>query len=161
MAAVLVVAAIVLGLNAGRWGVPMFSFTNEHGSKCRNDWLGYHCSELTLPDVQRHVRVELPAGTQLESGTWRQTHDYELTARLILPQAVAQETWNQLTEEYGECRPNVPSPLSAVPDLSGLCVMTNEAGFGVGTQPSAELWRIATATQADGDTVVDLRVRSR
>lgn len=161
MAALLLGVVIVLWTNAGRWGVPLFGFTNEYGSQCRNDWLGHHCSELTLADVERHVRVDLPPETRLLSGSWRQTHDYELTARLIFPQAVAREGWDRLTEEYGECRENVPSPLSAEPGLSGLCVMTNEGGFGLGEEPSPQLWRIATATQADGDTVVDLHIRSR
>lgn len=161
MVGLLVTATIVLGSNAGRWGVPMFGFTNDYGSHCRNDWLGHHCHELTLADVERHVRVNLPAETLLVSGTWRQTHDYELTTRLVFPQAVAREGWERLTEEYGQCRQGLASPLDTEPGLSGLCVMTNEGGSGPGGDPSPEIWRIATATQPDGDTIVALRVRSR
>lgn len=161
MVSLLAAVIIVLGINAGRWGVPMFGFTNEHGSKCRNDWLGYHCSELTLADVDRHLRVDLPEGARLVSGTWRQTHDYELIARLIYPAAVAREGWERLTEEYGECRDQIPSPLHQEPDLTGLCVMSNEGSLGLSTEPSAQIWRIATATLPDGDTVVDIHIRSR
>lgn len=161
MAGLLVAAIIVLWTNAGRWGVPMFGFTNEYGSQCRNDWLGYHCSELTFADVERHVGVQLPANTRVVSATWRQTHDYEFTGRLVFPQAMAREGWDRLSEEYGECRQNLPSPLDNEQGLSGLCVMTNEGGIGSGGEPSPRIWRIATATQPDGDTVVDLRIRSR
>ncbi len=158
----LVVAALVaVALNAGRWGVPLFGFTNEYGSKCRNDWLGHQCSELTMADVERHIRVDVPDGARLLSGAWRQTHDYELTARLVYPQAVAREGWDRLTEEYGDCRENLPSPLDAEPGLTGLCVMTNAGSFGLGSEPGPEIWRIATGTQPDGDTVVDLLIRSR
>jgi hypothetical protein len=66
-----------------------------------------------------------------------------------------------LTERFGACREGLPSPLSELPDLSGLCVMTNESGTDAGAEPSPQIWRIATATQADRDTVVDIRLRSR
>lgn len=161
MGAVLLVIALVLGLNAGRWGVPLFPFTNDYGSKCRNDWLGHHCSELTMADVERRVRVDIPEQARLVSGSWRQTHDYELSARLIYPQAVAREGWDRLVETFGECRDNVPSPLSTEPGLVNVCVMTNEGGFAAGAEPSPEIWRVATATQPDGDTVVDMHIRSR
>lgn len=161
MTAVILAAVIVLGVNAGRWGVPMFGFTNEHGSKCRNDWLGHSCTRLTLEEVEHHLGMPLPAGTTLVSGTWKQTHDYELSARLVYPQAVAREGWDALSQKYGECRQNLPSPLATVPDLSGLCVMTNDGAVALDGNPSPQIWRIATATQPDGNTVVDVHLRSR
>jgi hypothetical protein len=161
MLTLLAVALTAVALNAGRWGVPLFGFTNEHGSQCRNQWLGHRCTELTLAHVQHHVRAEFPTGTRLISGSWQQTHDFELTAKVVYPRAVAAEGWSRLTEEYGECRHRVPSPLDAEPDLSGVCVMTNIGGFGTGMAQDAEVWRITTATQPDGDTVVDLLIRSR
>lgn len=159
MVSLLAAAIIVLWANAGRWGVPMFGFTNEYGSHCRNDWLGYECSEMTSADVERRLGVPLPPGTRVVSATWRQTHDYELTGRLVFPQAVAREGWDRLTEVYGECRHDLPSALDDEQGLSGLCVMTNEGG--VGSDLSPRIWRIATATQPDGDTVVALHIRSR
>ncbi|MDO5682603.1 MAG: hypothetical protein Q4G46_07235 [Propionibacteriaceae bacterium] len=161
MLAVAGAGLIAVGLNAGRWGVPGFTFTNEQGSHCRNRWLGHECSTLTLADVQSHVRADLPEGTRLLSGTWRQTHDYELVARLVYPRAGARAGWEALTEKYGACHERVPSPLDLESGLSGLCVMTNLGGFAAGTAPDSEVWRVATATQADGDTVVDLLIRSR
>ncbi|MDO5501425.1 MAG: hypothetical protein Q4F67_17285 [Propionibacteriaceae bacterium] len=161
MGCLLLALAVFLVLNAGRWGVPMFRFTNEYGSKCRNDWLGHHCSELTMADVERHVRVDLPPEARLESATWRQTHDYELTARLIYPQAVAEEGTARLGEVFGECRGGVPSPLSEVADLENVCVMTNAGGFATGTGLSSEIWRVATGVMPGGDVLVDLHIRSR
>lgn len=161
MFAAIVTATVIIVVNAGRWGVPMFSFTNEYGSQCRNDWLGHSCTSLTLADIEHHVGVDIPDGATVVSSYWKQTHDYELTARLIYPQPEAREGWDALGEKFGDCRQDLPSPLSQEPDLTGLCVMTNEGGGSLGGTPSPEIWRIATATRADGDTVVDIHLRSR
>lgn len=161
MFALMTAVAVFIVLNAGRWGVPMFPFTNDHGSPCRNDWLGHSCTNLTRSDLERHLGLQLPPGARVVSSHWKQTHDYELNARLIYPQAVAREGWDALTEKFGPCQQGLPSALSGVPDLSGLCVMTNEGGGQPGVDPSSQIWRIATATQADGDTVVDIQLRSR
>lgn len=161
MFALLVAAAVFIIANAGRWGVPMFSFTNDYGSQCRNDWLGHSCSNLTRADLERHLGLRLPEETTIVSSRWRQTHDYGLQTRLVYPEAVARAGWEQLTEKFGACRQGLPSALSELPDLSGLCVMTNEGIGQAGTEPSPEIWRIATATQVDGDTVVDIALRSR
>lgn len=161
MLALIATAGVVLALNAGRWGVPMFGFTNEYGSKCRNDWLGHTCSEITVADVERHLGTDVPDGARLVSGSFRQTHDYELIARMVYPQAVARDGWDSLTEKFGDCRQDVSSPLDHEPDLSGRCVMTNIGVGAMGAEPSPRLWRIGTATQADGDTVIDIQLRSR
>lgn len=161
MFALVVAAAIFITMNAGRWGVPMFSFTNDHGSPCRNDWLGHSCTDLTRSDLERHLGLHLPAQARILSSHWKQTHDYELNARLIYPQDIAQEARAALTEKFGNCQEGLPSRLSELPDLSGLCVMTNEGVGQPGVAPGPRIWRIATATQADGDTMVDIQLRSR
>lgn len=161
MFAALIAAAVFIVVNAGRWGVPMFPFTNAYGSQCRNDWLGHTCTRLTMADIERHLAVDIPDEATILSSRWKQTHDYALTARLSYPQAVAREGWDALGEKYGACQQDLPSPLSTVPDLSGTCVMTNEGGGELGGTPSPQIWRIATATQADGDTMVDIHLRSR
>lgn len=157
----IVAAVIALALNAGRWGVPMFGFTNEYGSKCRNDWLGHTCTELTVADVQRHLGVDIPPDARVESGTWRQTHDYELTVRMVYPQPEAEAGWKQLEERFGGCREGLPNPLSAVPGLSAHCLMSNEGVSTAAGDPAPQIWRIATATAPDGSTVVDVYLRSR
>lgn len=161
MVLLIAAAMIALALNAGRWGVPMFGFTNEYGSKCRNDWLGHTCSELTVADVERHLGVDIPAGARLESGAWRQTHDYELTARLTYPQAEAEAGWKLLEERFGSCREGLPNPLNAVPGLTAHCLMSNEGLSATDGNPAPQIWRIATATAPDGSTVVDVFLRSR
>lgn len=161
MVAAIVVATLVIAINAGRWGVPLFPFTNAYGSQCRNDWLGHTCTPLTVADIERHIGVDIPDDATVVSSRWKQTHDYDLSARLVYPQAVARDGWDALGEKFGDCRRDLPSPLSQEPDLSGLCVMTNEGGGDLVGTPSPQIWRVATATQADGNTVVDIHLRSR
>lgn len=161
MVLVMLIALVVVATNAGRWGVPMFSFTNERGSKCRNDFLGHTCSPMTLEDISYRAEVRLAPDTKVLLGTWTQTHDFALTARLVFPAASAQTSWDTLKEKFGECRKDAPSPLASVPGLSGLCVMSNDSIRMEGGQPPARLWQISTATQADGSTLVHMDIKSR
>lgn len=161
MVLVMLIAWLVVAANAGRWGVPMFSFTNERGSQCRNDFLGHSCSKMTLEDISYRAEVQLPSDTKVLLGTWRQTHDFELTARLVFPKETAKTGYETLQKKFGECRKDQPSPLATVPDLTALCVMSNEFTRMEGGQPPDRLWQISSATQADGSTLIHMAIRSR
>ncbi|WP_141211153.1 hypothetical protein [Enemella dayhoffiae] len=162
MVLVMVIAWLIVWTNAGRWGVPMFSFTNEHGSKCRNDFIGRSCSPMTLEDIRFRSQVEIPDGTKVLLSSWKETHDFELTARLVYPGGEAKGAgWIALSKKFGECRQNAPSPLSTVPDLDGLCVMSNETVRTEGGQPTDRIWQISTANQKDGTMLVHMDIKSR
>ncbi|OYO09562.1 hypothetical protein CGZ94_18030 [Enemella evansiae] len=161
MVLVLLIAWLVIAANAGRWGVPMFNFTNERGSQCRNDFFGHSCNPMTLEDISYRADVPLAADTKVLLGTWRQTHDFQLTARLVFPKESAKASYEALQQKFGECRQNQPSPLATVPDLTALCVMSNEFTRMEGGLPPDRLWQISSATQADGSTLVHMDIRSR
>lgn len=160
MVLVCVVAFLVVWANAGRWGVPMFSFTNEHGSKCRNSFTGHSCHPMTKEDVEFRSQISIPADAQLVDGSWEQTHDYTLKARLIYPGAIAPEEFKKLGETFGDCYPNLPNELHNEPGLTGICTMTN-TGIGAGGDPTARIWSISTANMPDGNTAVQIDIRSR
>lgn len=159
--ALVVALGVVIVVNAGRWGVPMFAFTNEHGSSCRNDWLGHTCTNVTIEEIESHLGVDVPQGVTALSSTYKRTHDYSLTARLAYPHEVARPSWEKLTEKFGECRAGLPSALSEATEITDQCVMTNEGVGAIGGPPSPEIWRIATGNRSDGAMIVDISLRSR
>lgn len=161
MVLVMLIALLVVAANAGRWGVPMFSFTNERGSQCRNNFLGHTCNPMTLEDISYRAGVSLRSDTKVLLSSWTQTHDFQLTARLVFPKETAKDSYEMLQKKFGECRKNQPSPLATVPDLTALCVMSNEFTRMEGGQPPDRLWQVSSATQADGSTLVHMDIRSR
>ena len=70
---------------AGAWGVPYFTFTSERGSECTNNFTGYVCTPITLAEVEFYADLDLPDDTEVVSGTYRSTHDYQLEALLEVP----------------------------------------------------------------------------
>src|SRR5689334_12991411 len=89
MALFIGIVAVLLLRHAGVWGVPYFPFTSDRGSQCRNTLTGYVCSPLNLADVEYWAEIDLPDSTVVKEGTYTATHDYQLTASLIVPAAAA------------------------------------------------------------------------
>lgn len=162
LALVFVVALAYVLLNAGRWGVPMFSFKNEYGTKCKNGFLGHTCDPMTLADIEARSKVDLPDDTQVLIGRWNKTHDYEMSARVRFPQASAQVGRDALAKEFGECKPNIPNPLTQVEGVKDICTMTNVGRISTdGKAPDPRIWQVSMGFQADGSSVADLHIRSR
>lgn len=156
--AILAIVFLILIVNAGRWGVPMFSFTNEYGSRCKNNWVGFTCSPMTLADVEARIGTQLPPQARVVSGTWTQTHDYQLDARLILPKDARETGLNQLKAVFGDCK-HFPGALKAT-EYADQCVMSNE-GLTVDGNPTPRIWTVSTGIGTDGNTAVQISVRSR
>lgn len=160
MAVVCVVVFVVILINAGRWGVPLFPFTNEHGSKCKNNFTGHTCHPMTKEDVAFRSEIQIPADAELVDGTWSQTHDYHLIARLNYPAATAPEEWKKLGETFGPCFPEPPNALHGKEGITGICTMTN-TGIGAGGDPTPRIWSVSTGNLPDGNMAVQLDIRSR
>lgn len=163
MALVFVALLGFVWANAGRWGVPMFSFTDAKGSPCKNGFLGHTCDPLTLADVEEKAQVDLPDDATVLSGVWKKTHDFELDTRVVFPQASAGKGFEALKTAFGpDCRGGVPNPLTQVPGVKDICTMTNVGRIATdGKKPDPRIWQVSTGTQADGSTVAHLHIRSR
>lgn len=163
--AMALVFAVLLGFvwnNAGRWGVPMFSFTDAKGSPCKNGFLGHTCSPLTLADIEEKAQVDLPDESAVLIGVWKKTHDFELDARVVFPPPVAGQGWETLKAAFGDCRPNIPNPLTQVHGVTAICTMTNVDRISTdGKKPDPRIWQVSTGTQPDGSTVAHLHIKSR
>lgn len=160
MAVVVVIVFVVILINAGRWGVPLFPFTNEHGSKCKNNFTGHTCHPMTKEDVAHRSQIEIPAEAELVDGMWSETHDYVLNARLTYPAATAPQEWKKLGETFGPCFPDLPNALHGQPGVSEICTMTN-AGIGAGGDPTPRIWSVSTGNLPDGRMAVQIDIRSR
>ena len=163
IAGMLVFVAVVLGLlvrQAGEWGVPYFSFTSAHGSTCRNDFTGYTCEPLTLADVEFFGEVDLPDDTTVLAGSYRSTHDYQLSAQLRVPAAGAEAALKQLRETFGSCRDGVSTPLQSR-GLSKVCTMAYDTGADEDGELASRLYAVGTGLTKDGSRLVGLSIRSR
>ncbi len=155
--------AVVLALlvrQAGEWGVPYFSFTSEHGSPCRNDLTGFTCEPLTLGDVELFADLDLPADTAVLAGTYRATHDYEMSAQLRVPKASAAKAQRALRESFGPCRERVSTPL-ATEGLRKVCTMASENRADESGELPSRLYAVGSGVAKNGDRLVGLAVRSR
>ena len=154
------VALALLVRQAGEWGVPYFSFTSAHGSPCRNDLTGYTCQPLTLADVEFFADLDLPEDTVVLAGTYRATHDYEMSAQLRVPKASAAKAYAALRDSFGPCRKGVPTPLQAG-KLTKVCTMASEnRADKLGELPS-RMFSVGSGLDAKGARVVALAIRSR
>lgn len=151
---------IVLVRQAGEWGVPYFSFTSAHGSPCRNDLTGYTCDPLTLADVEFFGDVDLPDDTRVLAGSYRATHDYQLSAQLRVPKASADRAWKQLRAAYGPCRDGASSPLQTG-GVSRVCIMASVNGADETGQLPSRLFSVGTGLVKTGDRVIGISIRSR
>ncbi len=160
MAGFLAAALAVLFRYAGGWGVPYFSWTTERGSNCRNDLTGYTCTPMTLADIEFFGDVDLPDDTGVLSSRYRSTHDYELQAYLVTPKARAAAALAGLTESFGECEKDRPSPLTET-GLKKRCTIVNPDTDPETHEPTSRVYTVGTALRPNGDRVTQLNVRSR
>jgi hypothetical protein len=161
--AMVLFVAVVLALlvrQAGEWGVPYFSFTSAHGSTCTNDLTGYTCDPLTLADVEFFGDVDLPDDTTVLAGSYRSTHDYQLTAQLRVPPESAGTALKRLRSAFGPCRDDVSTPLQSR-GLSRTCAMANDTGADASGEMASKLYAVGTGLAEDGSRLVGLSVRSR
>ena len=159
MAAFVGVVLLVLVRHAGGWGVPYFSFTSDRGSPCKNTLTGYVCTPLDLADVEYWADVELPGSTVVKQGTYTATHDYQLSASLLVPAADADAALKSLQASFGKCG-SAPSPIDTT-GLKSVCVMANDDAVTQSDQASSRLWVVGTGRTADGNLVVGMTIKSR
>ena len=162
-ALMLAFVAVVLALlvrQAGEWGVPYFSFTSEHGSPCRNDLTGYTCEPLTLADVEFFGDLDLPADTVVLAGTYRATHDYEMSAQLRVPKASSAKADRALRASFGACRRGVAPPLAAE-GLRKVCTRASDNRADESGELPSRLYTVGTGLDPKGDRLIGLSLRSR
>jgi hypothetical protein len=160
MAGFVLILLAILTRFAGAWGVPYFTFTSERGSKCTNNFTGYICSPITLAEVEFYADLDLPDDTQVVSGTYRSTHDYQLEALLDVPVASAAAALKSLNTAFGRCLPDHPSPLSTA-GLTKVCVMANLAAPTDAGEPASRLYVVGTGVRKDGSRPIALTINSR
>jgi hypothetical protein len=160
MACFVLITLAILTHYAGAWGVPYFTFTSERGSTCTNNFTGYVCSPLTLAEVEFYADIDLPADTEVISGTYQSTHDYHLDALLEVPAASAAAALKSLSTAFGKCLPNQPSPLNTT-GLAQVCVMANLDAFTEAGEPSSRLYVVGTGLRKNGNRPIALSIKSR
>ncbi|MVA75631.1 hypothetical protein GC722_06265 [Auraticoccus sp. F435] len=156
----LTLTGALLWSQAPKWGIPYARYTNDAGSPCRTTWTGYVCSPMTVADLTERTGLVLPEGTVVERAEYVSTHDFALTARLLLPEPERRpDVGEQLEELYGPCQRDQPNPLPS--DWSGRCVRTSD-GKRVEGQPPPTTWRVATGTPPGTEQLaLDLDISSR
>lgn len=145
--------------HAGRWGVPYFSFTSERGSPCTNTFSGYVCEPPTLADVEFFGELDLPDDTLVISGSYRSTHDYQLTARMVVPAPSAAAAMKVLTANFGRCLTNHTAPIDTA-RLQNVCIMANDDLVESG-EPDSRLYTVASGLSRDGTRTIGLAIKSR
>lgn len=160
MAGFVLIVFFILTRFAGAWGVPYFGFTSERGSECRNNFTGYVCSPITLEEVNFYADLALPADTEVVSGTYRSTHDYQIDAVLEVPAASAAEALKVLNASFGKCQANFPSPLDT-DGLTQLCTMGTIEGISADGAPASRLYVVGTGLRADGTRPIVMTIKSR
>ena len=160
MAGFVLVLLAILTRFAGAWGVPYFTFTSERGSQCTNNFTGFVCTPITLAEVEFYADLDLPNDTEVVSGTYRSTHDYQLNATLQVPAASAAAALKALNTAFGRCVPNQPSPLSTS-GLTQVCVMANLDAVTGGGEPASRLYVVGTGVRKDGWRPIALTIKSR
>jgi hypothetical protein len=153
------VALAIVARYAGGWGVPYFSFTSDRGSPCKNTLTGYVCTPLTLADVEYWAEIDLPDTTVVKDGTYTATHDYQLTASLVVPAADAAATMKTLQESFGKCGSHA-APMDTT-GLKSVCVMANDDAVTESGQASSRLWAVGTGKTAEGNLIVGMSIKSR
>ena len=162
---VVLMAGFILGSTtlvlrqAGRWGVPYFSFTSERGSPCTNTFTGYVCEPPTLADVEFYSELDLPDDTTVLSGLYRSTHDYQLDARLVVPAPSAAAAMTVLRANFGRCLRNHTALIDTA-RLKGVCVMANDEQI-ISGEPESRLYNVATGLGRDGTRTIGLAIKSR
>jgi hypothetical protein len=159
MALFIGIAFAIVVRYAGAWGVPYFSFTSDRGSHCKNTLTGYVCTPLTLADVEYWAEIDLPQSAVVKDGKYTATHDYQLTASLVVPAADAEVTMKALHESFGKCGSHA-APLDTA-GLKAVCVMANDDAVTESEQASSRLWAVGTGTTGEGNLIVGISIKSR
>lgn len=154
VALIAILIAVVLR-TAGSWGVPGFSFTNEYGSRCKNNITGHVCSPMTEEHIQALVKTEIPEGAEMISSTYTQSGSWSMMARYRLPEEVAADAVPELKKTFGGCASSAPSTLKIEPNLSKFCVMTSDNAPD--DAPDGN-WTVTTARADTGDTILQIDV---
>ena len=160
MAGFVLVLLAILTRFAGAWGVPYFPFTSERGSQCTNNFTGYVCTPITLAEVEFYADLDLPNDTEVVSGTYRSTHDYQLEAQLDVPPASAAVAVKTLNTAFGPCVPDRPSSLNTQ-GLTKVCVMANLDAVTEAGEPASRLYVVGTGLRKDGWRPIALTIKSR
>ena len=160
MVAVFLIGASVVLRYAGDWGVPFFGFTSARGSQCENTLTGYVCEPLTLADVEYYADVDLPNNTRVLTGSYRATHDYQLTATLRVPKTHVAPAAAAVVDTFGPCRTDRPAPVGLT-GVSGLCVHANDDAITGAGEPASRLWVVGTGLAKDGTRTIAITLRSR
>ncbi|NLT29926.1 MAG: hypothetical protein GXX86_05615 [Propionibacterium sp.] len=126
----LMIAVTAVGLwfvltRAGEWGVPGFSYVNEHGSTCENGLISDTCTELTVAELSARLEVPFPEETEVIDGTLQVGSNTTLVARVRFPHSDAGWFQADLAELYGHCRSDLPPP-GMSEGMAEPCVMGND-----------------------------------
>jgi hypothetical protein len=160
MTAFVMICGGLIARYAGGWGVPYFSFQTDRGSTCKNDLIGYTCTPMTIPDIEFYGEVDLPPNTRVVSSTYRSTHDYALTANLLVPANAAPAALKGLYESFGTCQPDHPAPMNTA-GLTGVCVLVNDDTITRDVDTSSRLYDVGTGLRRDGSRVIYMAIKSR
>lgn len=164
MAAMLLAVCVALGvlmLNAGRWGVPYFSFTTERGSHCTNTWSGYHCENITVADYNRWSDFALPAGTVLMKSSYTKDNgDFEIAAQLRTEAQHADAVGKALLARYGACQASGVRPVELV-GYDKVCLVNSDLNRGTQSGSLSRKWVLATGVAPDGSRLTVLTFGSR
>lgn len=144
---------------AGEWGIPYFSFTTENDSECRNNLAGYSCDTLTLGDLEFYTSLDLPDSTRVLAASYSETHDYQISAHIEVPEDAVESVTATLTEAYGKCIKGHYSPLD-LSELKSACVRSNDMVTTSG-EASGELFVVASGIREDGTLEARLEIKSR
>lgn len=159
MAVVVAIAGAIVWTQAGKWGVPYFSFEDENGSQCVNEFLGHRCEPITLQHLETVSTFDWPGAT-LVSGTYSQSQDYNLDARLRVPKSDVKAVTKAVNKRYGKCIKNRPTDLPTE-DLKKVCVRSNDGPRATGNAPSNQIYVVGTGLEDDGAMLIDVSIRSR
>lgn len=160
MAGFVIVALTMVVRHAGGWGVPYFTFRTDRGSSCVNNFTGYVCSPTNLADVEYFGDIDLPDDTRVLTGTYTSTHDYQLESNLEVPARSQAKALKALTEAFGRCIPDHPSPISTR-GLTQVCVLANDGSVIESGEPAPRLYTVGTGLRKDGTRLIGLSIRSR
>lgn len=159
MAAFVVILFGILSRYAGGWGVPLFSFRTQNGSPCRNGWVGYTCTNLTLADLEFLGQVQLPPTTRIVSSRYHATSEYQLDATVVAPKANQAALYHDLVASFGHCQPGHPTALD-VRGLTQVCVLANDNNVTTGGRTAARIYVVGTGVRRDGARIAVLQIRS-
>jgi|GEM_PF-1149021 len=161
MTLVIVAALMILTVNAGRWGVPYFSFTTDRGTQCTNTWGGYRCTNLTVADYNHWSDFALPDGTQLVKSSYTKNNaDFQIDAQLRTDAQHAEAVGKALLSRYGACQKSGARPVELV-GYTDVCLVNSDLTRGTQSSSLSRKWMVATGVAPDGSRLTVLSFGSR